>query len=816
MTKTANLSAPVQRIRPRWRKVISDLWDNKTRTLLVVISIAIGVFAIGMISGAYVIIQSDMSLSYASANPANIQLRTSAFDKTFVDMIRKEPGVMSAEGRRVFTVRARLPGGQWNNLDLVAISDFTHIQLNYLTLLSGRIAPARREILLEKGALEKIPVALGGQLEIELSDGSSRSLSVAGVVLDQTTSAGDFLASPLAFIHTDTLEWLKQPDMFNRLYATVSAEPNNETYIRQVSKLISDKLEKSGHTIFRTRLSLRNEHPMAATVQAILGVLGALGILILFLSSSLIANTINALLNQHTRHIGVMKLIGARNHQIFSMYFLMILAYSLIALILAIPLSVQAAYYFSLFIASQLNFSILGFRLIPVSVLIQIVVGTTIPLAAGLIPILNGSRITVLKAISGETNRAGESQPNEKAGESQSRGWLGFGRLIPMLPRPTILSLRNTFRKKGRLALTLFTLTMGGAIFIAVFNVRTTLNQFIDQVGHYFLADVTMSFNRLYRLDEIDEVARQVPGVVDVEGWSFANGEIEYPDGNTAENLVILAPPADSKLVDPILITGRWLLPGDKQAMAISEAIWKRFPQLKPGDSLTIKINGQKKDWTVVGFFKFVAREGIIGYSNYDYIANLTNQTRRSASYRVVLDQHDQANQARMSAVLDKYFRSKGCQVSQIEPGLSSLETASQGLDVLVVFLMIMALLTASVGSMGLTGTMGMNVLERTREIGIMRSIGAIDLEVFKNVIIEGVLIGLISWLSGALLSFPISAALSYIISLAIFNTPLTPTFTIEGFVIWLGLVIILSTFASILPARTATRLTIREVLSYE
>ncbi len=803
-------------IRPRWRKIFSDLWDYKSRTLLVITSIAIGIFAIGMISGAYTIIQEDMSASYEASNPANIELRLSNFDQELVNTIRRIPGVMSAEGRRVFSVRARLPGHEWVSLDLVAIHDFKKIDLNYLKLIDGVSIAGKQEIIFEKRALENLPIQIGGFVDIELPNGSTRSLAVAGVVRDQTTSAGDFLASPLAFISMNTLERLSQPNSFNRLYVTVADKPNDEKFIRSISEVISDKLEKSGFQIYRTRLSLRNQHPMASTVQAILGVLGALGILVLFLSSSLIANTLNALLNQHTRHIGIMKLIGGSSSQILGMYITLIFAFSSIALLISIPLGTQAAYQFSLFIASQLNFSILKFRIIPSSVIIQILVGTIVPLGAGFIPVLNGSRITVLAAVSGEsTGQKTSKQSGPIAGES-SKIPLTINRRLVILPRPMILSLRNTFRRKGRLALTLFTLTMGGAIFIAVFNVRTTLRQFIDQVGHYFLADVTMSFTKLYRLDEISELAKQVPGVIDVEGWSFASGEIQYADGTPAENLVILAPPSSTKLVDPILIKGRWLVPGDQEALAISEAIWKRFPGLLPGDDLRLKINGHEHNWKVVGIFKFVDREGIIGYSNYDYISNLLSQTRRSVSFRVVLNQHNKDYQTKLSADLDHYFRSNGYQVSQIEPGYESLKTASEGLDVLVTFLMIMALLTASVGSMGLTGTMSMNVIERTREIGIMRSIGAVDREVFKTVIIEGVLIGLISWVLGAILSFPISALLSYIISLAIFNTPLTPSFTLEGFFIWLCLVILLSSLASILPAQNATHLTIREVLSYE
>jgi len=109
-----------------------------------------------------------------------------------------------------------------------------------------------------------------------------------------------------------------------------------------------------------------------------------------------------------------------------------------------------------------------------------------------------------------------------------------------------------------------------------------------------------------------------------------------------------------------------------------------------------------------------------------------------------------------------------------------------------------------------------MNVLERTREIGIMRSIGATDREIIRMVIVEGLLIGLISFGLAILLAVPFTYLLSSIVSNAVFATPIAVEFTYLGYVIWLGLVILLSSLASVLPARSAARLTIREVLAYE
>jgi putative ABC transport system permease protein len=810
-------------IRPRWRKVFHDLVGNFSRTALVVMSIAVGVFSIGVIVGAYVIISHDMSASYAANNPMNVELRTTPFTNTLITLVKNIRGVRQVEGRRVFTMRARIPGSsQWVTLNMVAIDDFSRMQINLMHPISGTDHPAKKEVLLERKALQDLDVDVGDTLEFELDNGSLQSMKIAGIVQDPSTGAGDFLAQPFAYITTSTLSYLRQPDIFNRLYATLTEGQNDPQHLRQMTATLSDKVEKNNVTVLRTRSSKTDEHPMASTVQAVLGILLALGILILFLSSSLIANTLSALLNQHLRHIGVMKLVGGRRDQVFQMYIVLILAFGVIALLIAVPLGGQGAYALSAFIASKINFSLMGYRIVPLAFLIQIVVGLAVPLLAGLVPVLNGSRITVLRALTGEIVGQ-EKKPDLEVGRRDTildrlQRYLSrqLSRRGVHIPRPLLISLRNTFRRKGRLALTLLTLTMGGAIFVAVFNVRVTLHDYIDQIGKYFLADVTLDFTQYYRLNEVAQTALQVPGVVSIEGWAFVSAEVLYPDGTTADNLTILAPPANSKLVAPILVSGRWLQPGDVRAITVSEGILEKFPGLKAGGTLHLKANGRENDWLVVGIFKFVNQQGNIAYSTYEYISALTHVTNHAFTYRIVTDRHDPATQQRMASDIDAYFRSQGFHVSGTRTGKSTLKTASDSLDILVTFLLIMALLTALVGSIGLTGSMGMNVLERTREIGVMRSIGAVDSEIMRTVIVEGMLIGSISWILGALLSFPITTLLSSIISSAIFHSQIAIHFTFTGFFIWLLVVLALSAVASVLPARNAARLTIREVLAYE
>ena len=82
--------------------------------------------------------------------------------------------------------------------------------------------------------------------------------------------------------------------------------------------------------------------------------------------------------------------------------------------------------------------------------------------------------------------------------------------------------------------------------------------------------------------------------------------------------------------------------------------------------------------------------------------------------------------------------------------------------------------------------TMSMNVLERTREIGILRAIGASNGAVRRLVMTEGMLIGAISWALAVILSFPLTLVLNVGVGAALFQMPLNFTFSWNGVIYWL------------------------------
>ena len=136
--------------------------------------------------------------------------------------------------------------------------------------------------------------------------------------------------------------------------------------------------------------------------------------------------------------------------------------------------------------------------------------------------------------------------------------------------------------------------------------------------------------------------------------------------------------------------------------------------------------------------------------------------------------------------------------------------------NVLITFLSLMAILLGVVGGLGLMGTMSINVVERAREIGVLRAVGASDGSVLRIFLTEGLLIGLIAWAIGAVVAVPISKTLSDALGMTFVRRPLSYAFSIEGVLIWLGVVLVLAAVASLLPAWRASRLAVRQVLAYE
>jgi putative ABC transport system permease protein len=176
----------------------------------------------------------------------------------------------------------------------------------------------------------------------------------------------------------------------------------------------------------------------------------------------------------------------------------------------------------------------------------------------------------------------------------------------------------------------------------------------------------------------------------------------------------------------------------------------------------------------------------------------------------VMTDRHGPVTQSQAAEALEKHLETAGMDVSSILTLSRVRESTGVYFGIIVTLLVMMSTLLAAVGGLGLMGTMSINVLERTREIAVMRAIGASDSAVVQIFVIEGVLIGLLSWLLGAILALPVGKVFSDAVGMQFLRMPLHYTFSFDGVLLWLILVSILSVVAAYLPARGGARVGVR------
>jgi putative ABC transport system permease protein len=187
------------------------------------------------------------------------------------------------------------------------------------------------------------------------------------------------------------------------------------------------------------------------------------------------------------------------------------------------------------------------------------------------------------------------------------------------------------------------------------------------------------------------------------------------------------------------MITGRWLQPGDHNAIVLNELFLSRFPDMKVGDTIRLQVNGKETDWKVVGFFRFAGKvTGFLAYTDYAYLTEVIGQVQQALLYRIVMADPNPTpeKQDGLAQVIEATMRQDGIQVTESSPGSSLIDRELGCLGILTSFLLFLAGLIALVGSIGIGRDDEHECVERTRDRN-PALIGATNRVLMKMVIIE-------------------------------------------------------------------------------
>lgn len=805
----------------RWRKLGRDLRAAWGRVLIMQLAIAVALTGVGVTLGTRAVLQREIRASYLGTEPADATLELRGpVDDAVLAAVRARPEIAAADRRQMIRARVRArPDAPWQSLVLFVADDFTALRLNRFRPERGPWPPPPGAILVERTAVAVMDLdggphggghrrpgghgammaALRGgpRVTVQTPHGPPRELTIAGTVHDPGQAPSWQEHRGCAYATPATLALLGEDAALHELLVRFQPAPRSVAEVERAAAALADALRADGHDVVEVRVPKLRQHPHQGLMNAVQLVLLTFSLLLLVLSAIVVATMLSAILARQVREIGVMKAVGARTGQLAGLYAAFVAGLGAIAALVAIPLGAAGTHALVGRIAAMMNLAVTDPR-IPAWVFGALAgLGVLVPLAIAALPIGAATRITVRRALA-----------HHGAGGDFARPWMA--RLPPALRQP--------LRRPARLAATMALLVIGGALVVTAAGVERGLRGIATKLAEARHHDVEVRLRDPVAPDRLADLAA-LPGVRVVEAWSATEAAIArpgqvagivhtYPDGGHGSTMVVAAPAGGSALVDYPLLAGRRLGPDDVDAVVLGHNAARGVPI---GAPVAITVEGVTTSWTVVGRV-----EEIGGGSAFVTAAGYQRATGAGgvAVLRIATTARDPGERAATVAAIERALGERGLAVQYAMPTPLLRSIIDDHVALVVRAVLVMAALLAAVGLIGLGAATAIGVAERTRELGVLKVIGASGGRILGLVIAEAVATGAVSAALAIGLGLPLTALVDARIAAAGFLA--APPFAIApAALIAVPLALVAgSALAAAIPARRAARLSVRAALA--
>ncbi len=782
------------------KKVFKDIRLNPGRFSLVVFALVIGIWGVGSILVSYYILSRDLGANFLNTRPAHAVFTSRDLERLDLGALRAKPEIEAAEFRDFSIHRIEVSPDRWIPLWLYGVGDFNDMRLARVELEAGEVAAGK--ILVERDGLRVSNFATVKQPRARLPKGMA-PIPISGIAFDPAQAP----ATQDAFIYAYTDQ---------ATYAELTGEPSNHRLILRLkdgsdkarTKGVVDQLVKElsaqGIRIHKVEVPEPNEHPHQWQLDTLMLLQGSISLLAFAMAAVLISQLMASILSRQVRQIGVLKAIGASRAQVMRMYSTMVVALGILAALAGVPLAVASGYGFSYFVAYQLNFDILTTEL-PLHLYLAIVaVSMLLPLALSLPLLLRGTRISVRDALSDY----GITAEVQTAKTVTTR--------LRFLPKGLVLAVRNTLRQKRRLAVTLLTMALGVAIFSTGFNVRQSLALLLQETEDSMRYDVRVVFEEPITAAQADDLFRPLANVTVIEAWNGGRGEMQTRLLSDDSGIGVAALPKGSELLRPKLERGRWLRHGTVPEMVMNMQAWQASGSPAVGSKQTVMLADKQVEMVLVGLVEEFERAKI--YMEQEaYDRTLGDPEKRRNSFMFAARDQSYGAVLLLKRDIERLLADTDLRVLEVMSHAERMRIIYDHLNIILSVILFLAFTVLSVSALGMASAMGITILERTREIGVLRAIGATPAKVFRMFETEGLLLSVASIVLGLALSWPLSsAAASFFGDLMLGGADLKFAVSPQG--VWVTLVttLVFGWLASRLPARNAVKLSTRQALAYE
>lgn len=802
-------------MRPLTKKSLKDVTQRKTRAALTILGIAIGVLGLTAITISQGQIASAFHYSEDRTGLPDITFYTTPASASYAGALRAWNNVKTVEVAGVAYTQWKIPSGH-KPLQVLGFPSLRRHQLNRFELTSGSW-PGPGQLLMESSNTGLSPVKVGDRVTVEVS-GLPQTLTVSGLVRTRGRPASIFMGTGLAYMRLPDLQGTFNVPGVNYFMIGLKDASTQNSDARTLGQVFA-----MGHVTV-LQATVGHNTMVRSMTDSILAVMQVLSIVALLLSIFLLLSTINTLVAEQVRIIGTMKAIGATRAAVMRNYLTTVGIYGLIGTALGFVLGIGAASVLLGYIATMFTLDMGAFTVGVTPVILAIAVGVGVPLLAAIVPIYMGTRLTVREALVGY-GLDGEKHPN--------RFWRGLTRaltfipavlqlgprgmirrqtraLLSFVPGTMQLGVRNLFRQRTRALLTLLALSVSAIAFLSVQTASYSFNSLVTHLMDTYNYDVQVAFTQPQPYARLRPLVGDLLGVQRVEPASSALVTTNWGDAQISGVL------PDTTLYNKQVVAGRWFNATDRNVVVIS-TMGRDKSHLTVGDIITVRDKLHTAHLRVIGVV--IDNNGVgLGFGQMMAPFDEVNRFRGLPAGMVDMLMVGSTDPSQAAITTLSRRIDNGLSVSGMQASVMTMKEVSDSIksriNVLDVMLYAVAIIVALIGAIGLFNTLAMSVLERRREIGILRSMGATGRKVAGVFWTEAMSLGALAWVVGVLLGIPAAYGFVWLIGVLMMQVPFD--FNPFGIVLMLAVIVLIATLASIIPVWGASRLRIAQILRYE
>ncbi|HSC91843.1 MAG TPA: FtsX-like permease family protein [Gaiellaceae bacterium] len=783
------------------KKSVKDLTRRKARALFAVLTLAFAVAGVGVFAAPSLMDRAMQDEVEANRLP-DLTLSTKPLEVTPAQLaeLGRLPNVRAAGARSYFQTRVWVGERRVDAL-VIGVPDFARQPVNVVSVVSGA-APDSWTVLTDVQNEKQGRYAGVAGDELKVIGVGDRTLTVRVAGVGRNLVGGQYAsdaASVVLYTTPKLIERLGADPGFSSLEFRLD-DASAAAADRTVDDVAAYLKANTAFTSFSDLPDIREPgtYPGKDLFDQLASLMNVFTVLALISALVLIANTMTTLIGEQRREIGMMKAIGGTRRQISRVYLRTALLLGAAGSVVGVGLGVLIAnaivrYFGSSFFAISPGFDVV----LPV-VIASIVLGLVAPPLAALPAIRRGARVPVREGL--------EEVPALEGGQAVVDRAL---RRLGFMPRTAQIGVRSVTRRARRSLGTVVQIGLAVATLLGVLALVNSVTQTTNEVWDEMTYDLTLDTVVGKQFDAgAERLIRDTPGVARAQPM-LANGLKFEGDDAFAMGL------ADRQMFAPKLIDGRWYTPAESASNArvavIAENI-ARVTGTEVGDEVTLETAAGPASFRIVGETSNQWNNGLNFYVPLSTLQEVLG-TDTVNGYFVGTTSGDHDAIDRTTTRLENRLAGAGYAVdtqvkwSGQEANVRSNRQISSAIALL-------GLLVVAISMVGLINAITMSVLERTREIGVLRCIGARARDIRRIFTAEGLAVAVAGWLVGIPLGYALARTFIWLMRVFL-NIEFAFTFPPLNLLIALVGTVVLALLIMRIPLRRAVRLKPGDAIRY-